>query len=236
MLEVEARFRQGIAGSASGPSAKAVILRDLIARALPLEAKYIVKIITGDLRIGLKESLVEEAIAGAYAGTLAEVQRANMLLGDIGRTVQLAVHGKLAEAEMRMFHPIGFMLASPIESPEEGLSYFAEASVEDKYDGIRAQAHVSNREVKFFSRTRDEITDSFPELPDALGGLSEDAILDGEIVAWEYPRDLSHTQRGSGWSRIRGQRTNRLDPGAGSTVQHFAAKAGKEESQRKDAA
>jgi DNA ligase-1 len=193
VLEVEARFRQ--IAAARGPSAKAVILRDLIARALPLEAKYIVKIITGDLRIGLKESLVEEAIARAYAGTLAEVQRANMLLGDIGRTVQLAVHGKLAEAEMRMFHPIGFMLASPIESPEEGLSYFAEASVEDKYDGIRAQAHVSNREVKFFSRTRDEITDSFPELPDALGGLSEDAILDGEIVAWEYPRDLSHTQR-----------------------------------------
>jgi DNA ligase 1 len=193
VLEVEARFRQ--IAAARGPSAKAVILRDLIARALPLEAKYIVKIITGDLRIGLKESLVEEAIARAYAGTLAEVQRANMLLGDIGATAQLAVHGKLAEAEMRMFHPIGFMLASPIESPEEGLSYFAEAAVEDKYDGIRAQAHVSNREVKFFSRTRDEITDSFPELPDALGGLSQDAILDGEIVAWEYPRDLSHTQR-----------------------------------------
>src|ERR1035437_7887251 len=102
VLEVEATFRQ--IAAARGPSAKAVILRDLIARAMPLEAKYLVKIITGDLRIGLKESLVEEAIARAYAGTRAQVQRANMLLGDIGATVQLAVNGQLAEAEMRMFH------------------------------------------------------------------------------------------------------------------------------------
>ncbi len=116
-----------------------------------------------------------------------EVQRANMLLGDIGETLRRAAEGKLAEAKMRMFHPLGFMLASPIESAEEGLSYFADAAVEDKYDGIRAQAHVSGGEVKFFSRTRDEITESFPELPDALAGLPQDAILDGEIVAWEYP-------------------------------------------------
>jgi DNA ligase-1 len=146
---------------------------------------------TGDLRIGLKESLVEEAIAKAYGGTLAgalkEVQRANMLLGDIGETLRLAVEGKLAEAKMRMFHPIGFMLASPIESAQEGSSYFPDATVEDKYDGIRAQAHISGGEVRFFSRTRDEITDSFPELPGALAGLRQDAILDGEIVAWEEP-------------------------------------------------
>jgi DNA ligase-1 len=169
-------------------------VRDLLARATPVEAKYIVKIMTGDLRIGLKESLVEDAIARAYGGTLAEAQRANMLLGDIGETLRLAAEGKLAEAKMRMFHPIGFMLASPIESPEEGLSYFAEAAVEDKYDGIRAQAHVSAGDVKFFSRTRDEITESFPELPDALWGLPQDAILDGEIVAWEYPAELARTQ------------------------------------------
>jgi DNA ligase-1 len=79
------------------------------------------------------------------------------------------------------------MLASPVESAEEGLSYFGEAAVEDKYDGIRAQAHVSGGEVRIFSRTRDEITESFPELPPALAGLPQDAILDGEIVAWDYP-------------------------------------------------
>jgi DNA ligase-1 len=193
VLEVAVTFRQ--IAAARGPTAKAAIVRDLIARATPLEAKYIVKIMTGDLRIGLKESLVEDAIARAYGATLTEVQRANMLLGDIGETVRLASQGRLSQAQMRLFHPLGFMLASPIESPEEGLSYFADAAVEDKYDGIRAQAHVAGGEVKFFSRTRDEITESFPELPGALAGLPQDAILDGEIVAWEYPKDLSETQQ-----------------------------------------
>jgi DNA ligase 1 len=184
VLEVEASFRQ--IAVTRGSAAKATIVRDLLSRATPLEAKYIVKIMTGDLRIGLKESLVEEAIAKAYGSTLREVQRANMLQGDIGETVRLAAETRLGEARMRLFHPLGFMLASPVESTEEGLSYFTEAAVEDKYDGIRAQAHVSSEEVKFFSRTRDEITESFPELPAALEGLP-DAILDGEIVAWEYP-------------------------------------------------
>ena len=189
LSQIEAIFRQ--IAQARGASAKNALVRDLLSRATPLEAKYIIKIITGELRIGLKESLVEEAIAKAYASTLPEVQRANMLLGDIGETVRLAAQHKLAEARMRLFHPLGFMLASPIESPEEGLSYFAQAAVEDKYDGIRAQAHISGGEVKIFSRTRDEITESFPELPPALAGLPGEAILDGEIVAWEYPKDLN---------------------------------------------
>lgn len=190
--EVETAFRQ--IAAARGSAAKAALVRDLLDRATPLEAKYIVKIMTGDLRIGLKESLVEEAIAKAYGSPTAEVQRANMLLGDIGETLRLALDKKLDQARMRLFHPLGFMLASPIESPEEGLSYFGAAAVEDKYDGIRAQAHVSDREVKIFSRTRDEITKSFPELPPALAGLPQDAILDGEIVAWEYPASLDNVK------------------------------------------
>src|SRR5205823_1669413 len=157
--------------------------------------KYIIKIMTGDLRIGLKESLVEEAVAKAFGGTVAQVQRANMLLGDIGETLRLAAEDRLTEASMRLFHPIGFMLASPAESAEDALSYFQSAWVEDKYDGIRAQAHCSGNTVRFYSRTRDEITESFPELPDALAGLPQDAILDGEIVAWEYPANLSDTQQ-----------------------------------------
>jgi DNA ligase-1 len=185
--EVSRAFRE--IAAARGTANKAALVRSLLQRSSPLEAKYIVKIVTGDLRIGLKESLVEEAIAKAYGPSLPDVQRANMLLGDIGETLRLAVERRLTEARMRMFHPLGFMLASPIESAEEGLSYFAHAAVEDKYDGIRAQAHISNSEVKLFTRTRDEITESFPELPAAFAGLPQDAILDGEIVAWEYPSD-----------------------------------------------
>ena len=186
-IEAEAYFRR--IAAARGPAAKAALVRELFARASPLEAKYLVKIMTGDLRIGLKESLVEEAIARAYGATLAEVQRANMLVGDIGETLGLAARAALGQAHMRMFHPLGFMLASPAESAEEALSYFEHASVEDKYDGVRAQAHVSQGDVRFFSRTRDEITESFPELPDALAGLPQDAILDGEIVAWSYSEE-----------------------------------------------
>jgi DNA ligase-1 len=184
VLEVQERLRQ--IAAARGPAAKGVMVRGLLSLSAPLEAKYIVKIMTGDLRIGLKESLVEEAIAKAYGTTLKEVQRGNMLLGDIGETLKLALAGKLAEAKMRLFHPLGFMLASPAESAEEALSYFEEAAVEDKYDGIRAQAHCAGGEVRIFSRTRDDITESFPELPAVLAGLPEEVILDGEIVAWSY--------------------------------------------------
>jgi ATP-dependent DNA ligase I len=171
--------------AARGPAAKASLLRALLERVTPLEAKYIVKIISGDLRIGLKENLVEEAIARAFETPLEQVKRANMLLGDIGETLRLATEGRLADAHLRLFHPIDFMLASPVESSEEALSYFVNAVVEDKYDGIRAQAHISGGEARIFSRTRDEITQSFPELPAAFAGLPYDAILDGEIVAWE---------------------------------------------------
>jgi DNA ligase-1 len=182
--EVQTAFRK--IAAARGPTAKAILLRELISQVTPIEAKYIVKIVTGDLRIGLKESLVEEGIAKAFGVPAKDVQRANMLLGDIGETLRLAARGKLNQAKMRLFHPIGFMLASPAQSAEEALSYFENALVEDKYDGIRAQAHCSNGEVRIFSRTRDEITESFPELPDALAGLPQNAILDGEIVAWSY--------------------------------------------------
>jgi DNA ligase 1 len=189
ILEVQGAFRK--IAAARGSTAKAILVRELLSQVTPLEAKYVVKIVTGDLRIGLKESLVEEAIAKAYGGNLSAVHRANMLLGDIGETLQLAAKGNLGEAglsdvKMRLFHPLGFMLASPAQSAEEALTYFENALVEDKYDGIRAQAHCSGGEVRIFSRTRDEITESFPELPDALAGLPQDAILDGEIVAWNY--------------------------------------------------
>ncbi len=185
VLQVAEAFRA--MARASGPAAKSALVTALLQQATPLEAKYIVKIITGELRIGLKESLVEEAIAKAYSATPAGVQRANMLLGDIGETLRLADAGRLGEARLRLFHPIGFMLASPVEDAEEAFTYFDHAAVEDKYDGIRAQAHVADREpyVCLFSRTLDEVTESFPELIAPLSTFTETLVLDGEIVAWD---------------------------------------------------
>src|SRR5260370_28820981 len=178
--------------AARGPSAKSEVLRQLLVGASPAETKYIIKIILGDLRIGSTESLVEEAIAKAFGVSVKDVQRANMMLGDIGEPLRLAAAHKLAEARLRLFHPIGFMLASPVQSAEEAFEVFGptvQFAVEDKYDGIRAQAHVGNKDghrlVRIFSRTRDEVTESFPELVQPLASLPGELVLDGEIVAWE---------------------------------------------------
>jgi DNA ligase-1 len=166
---------------------KSRLVEDLLRRATAREAKYIVKIVAGDLRIGLRESLVEESIAQAFDEKPALVQRANMLLGDLAETLRLAAAHTLGSANMRLFHPLGFMLASPAADAAEALSYFARAVVEDKYDGIRAQAHCGGKDdarVRLFSRTLDEIGGSFPELPPALGAFPEPVILDGEVLAW----------------------------------------------------
>lgn len=166
---------------------KGRLLQEILRRATAVEAKYIIKIIGGDLRIGLRESLVEEAIARAFAEKPASVQRANMLLGDVRETLRLAALHQLDRAQMRLFHPIGFMLASPAQDSAEAFAYFTHAAVEDKYDGIRAQAHVGGKDnprVRLFSRTFDEISPSFPELPPALRAFPEPVILDGEILAW----------------------------------------------------
>lgn len=171
----------------SAAARKLSLLQDVLRRATAVEAKYVIKIISGDLRIGLRESLVEEAIAKSFDENVKAVQRANMLLGDIRETLRLTAEHKLDRAQMRLFHPIGFMLASPAQDAEEALSYFDRAAVEDKYDGIRAQAHIGGKEdprVRLFSRTLDEISAAFPELPQALRAFPEPLILDGEILAW----------------------------------------------------
>ena len=187
-------------------TAKAALLKALLQRATALEAKYILKIITGELRIGLKESLVEEAIAKAFDEPLERVQRANMLLGDIGAALQLSAEHRLNEARMRLFHPIGFMLASPAADANEAFQYFEHALVEDKYDGIRAQAHCGGGEVRLFSRTLDEVTASFPELAGPLSQFRDEVILDGEIVAWRDNEDGGHAMPFSGIQKRLGRK------------------------------
>src|SRR5215208_1812443 len=162
---------------------KTALLAAVLHKASPLEAKYLVKLLAGDLRIGLREGLVEDAIARIFGQSLADVSYANMLLGDIGETATRARVGDLRNVSMRLFHPIKFMLATPAADltdvartmPEEFL-------IEDKFDGIRAQAHVENGRVAIYSRTMDEITHRFPELVEPLRSLASDVIIDGELV------------------------------------------------------
>ena len=178
---------------------KAELLANAFRRASSGDVKYIVKIATGDLRIGSKESLVEEAIAKAFECPLAEVRRANMLTADIGETLTLAAAGKLAGATVHLFHPIGFMLAAPVETPDDLFDEREELEfdlllVEEKYDGIRAQVHKDKSgEVRIFSRTLDEITE-FPELVQPIRELPGELILDGEILAWRDNRPLPFTE------------------------------------------
>ena len=177
-----------------GPAAKLALLKDLLRQTDALSAKYIVKILTGELRIGLKESLVEEAIALAYRQPADAVRRANMLSGNIGVTLRLASCGQLAEARLHLFQPVGFMLASPIESAAEAMDEFRDgAIVEDKYDGVRAQAHKNAARVKLFSRTLDEFVE-FSELRAPFLALPGEFVIDGEIVAWRNGRALPFTE------------------------------------------
>ena len=162
---------------------KTALLTAVLHHATPLEAKYLVKLLSGDLRIGLREGLVEDAIARVFGKSLEDVAYANMLLGDIGETATRARVGNLRDISMRLFHPIKFMLATPAaDLTDIARTMPKEFLVEDKFDGIRAQAHVEAGRVAIYSRTMDEITHRFPELVGPLQSLETDVIIDGEIV------------------------------------------------------
>ena len=162
---------------------KTALLSAVLHRATPLEAKYLVKLLSGDLRIGLREGLVEDAIARVFGKSLEDVAYANMLLGDIGETATRARADELRDISMRLFHPIKFMLATPAADLTDIARTMPETFlVEDKFDGIRAQAHVESGRVAIYSRTMDEITHRFPELVGPLQSLRTDVIIDGEIV------------------------------------------------------
>jgi DNA ligase-1 len=182
-----------------GSLAKRERVRALLAELGPAEAQYVIKLLlgSGELRIGLKEAQVEEALAKGLARPLAAVRHANLLRGDIGEVAVLARHDRLHEAQLALFHPIGFMLAQPLETAEEiAAALPAPFAVEDKYDGIRAQAHVARGadgtvRVALYSRTLDEISHGYPEVVAALSALSAErsapselsVILDGELLA-----------------------------------------------------
>ena len=171
--------------TASGPTRKSAILRELLERTDPLTAKHVVKVLGGDLRIGLREGLVEAAIARAFDRPLDAVKQAGMLVGDVGKLAALARDDALASATLALFHPLKFMLASPAENADEIVARLGpEVWVEDKYDGIRCQLHKLGDDVRLYSRDLNDISGGYPEIVEASRGLDWDGILDGEILAW----------------------------------------------------
>ena len=201
--DVDALFEKLLA--ARGPIAKLPLLTAALQRTSPLEAKFLVKILTGDLRIGLKEGLVEEAVAKAFESPLDQIKQVNLLVGNVGETALLALHKQLPAVTLLPFRAVKYMLASPEETavdiwnrvqewhgpamandalpnldlPKQSVAVW----VEDKYDGIRAQIHKVGKTVAIFSRDLKEITRSFDELAEAAARLESDFISDGEIVA-----------------------------------------------------
>src|SRR5437660_906985 len=152
----------------SGASNKMPAVLDLLRSLSPTEAKYVIKIITGDLRIGLKENTVEEAIARAFDRPVDAVRRANMILGDIGETAVLARRGDLDQIALGLFRPVKFMLATPADTEDEIFATFPNAFyIEDKYDGIRGQLHANAGRAALYSRTLDDVSHQFPEIVDA---------------------------------------------------------------------
>ncbi len=200
--------------SARGPHQKTDALKDQLSRLDPLSASYLVRIVTGDFRIGLKEGLVEEAVGAAYSANLDDVREANMLLGDLGEAAVLASKNALHSASVQVFRPVRVMLASPEPNAEAVWRRLTESKassrktngdtataspvsakptfwVEDKYDGIRAQMHIVDGRVEIYSRDLKNITQQFADLARAAKHLRSRVILDGELIAYAEGRNLT---------------------------------------------
>ena len=170
--------------------AREAALADLLRRCSPDEGRYAVKLVTGDMRIGLREGLVEEAIGVAFERPAADVARAVMLLGDLGEVACLVARGESVDRP-RYFSPLRFMLASPVADAGEAVRRMGDdVWVEDKYDGIRCQLHHRGERVALYSRDLNEVTDQFPEVAEAAAAHTADIILDGEVLAFRDGRVL----------------------------------------------
>lgn len=169
-----------------GTAKRREIVRETLSMLGSAESRYFAKLLGGELRIGLKEAQVEEAVARAFSRPIAAVRHANLLRGDVGEVAVLSRHDRLNMATLSLFHPLGFMLAQPMETPRKIVEAMPSPFVvEDKYDGIRVQAHIDGDVVRLYSRTLDEITHGYPDVVVALSGLGKGLVLDGELLAVE---------------------------------------------------
>jgi DNA ligase-1 len=165
------------------------LIISLLSQATPVEAKYLVKIFTGEMRTGLQEGLMEQAVAIAFNVRLAKVQHASMVLGDIGEVAEtLKIQGALGleKVGFNVFRPVKLMLAQTAQAVKEALAeQGGKTAFEYKYDGARVQIHKQNGEVKIFSRRLTNVTESLPEIVEAVerNVAAQSAIVEGEVVA-----------------------------------------------------
>jgi DNA ligase-1 len=166
------------------------ILVGLLMDAEPVEVKYLIRIITNELRVGATGGLVEGSLARAFGADPEAVRNAFLVTGDVGEVADLLSGGRMEEAHPKLFRPVAFMLAEPKASAEEIADHFGkEVCAEMKYDGVRLQAHVG-AEVRLFSRRMEDVTSTMPEIGEALSGLGREVILDGEALAFDGERPI----------------------------------------------
>ena len=158
----------------------------------PEAARFFVKVISGELRIGLSEGLVEAAIAEAFSVPITQVKRVHLITGDIGETAVRCKRGEFEASTIVLFQPVRFMLASPVETPDEAFTRMGAETVwtEEKYDGVRCQLHRQASRVQLFSRDLKETTPAFPELVEAAPRIGHDVLFDGEVLAHRDGRVL----------------------------------------------
>ncbi|MDD1736812.1 MAG: ATP-dependent DNA ligase, partial [Methanothrix sp.] len=163
-------------------------LQFLFSQASPLEALYIARLAIEDMRIGVGEGGVRDAVARAFAGKgadAASVERGYNLTNDMGLVAVSARRGTLSELSVMINHPIKMMLAQLGESIAAAIGESGTAAIEWKYDGARVQIHKDGEKVRVFSRRLENVTASLPEIVQAARQISaKSAILDGEAVAF----------------------------------------------------
>jgi len=205
IIEVR-RSLEAIAGTVGTGSRekKERLVEALFSRASPLEAKYLVKIFVGEMRTGLHEGLMEQAVSKAFQVPPEMVQRARMIVGDIGEVAAKAkAEGKegLLKIGFRVFRPVELMLAQMADGVAEALKeHEGKGAFEYKYDGARVQIHKLGDEVKVFSRRLTDVTESLPEIVQIVteNVRAKEAILEGEVIAVDdsgHPIPFQHLMR-----------------------------------------
>ncbi|MEM2934692.1 MAG: ATP-dependent DNA ligase [Methanocellales archaeon] len=162
------------------------VLKGLLLRASPIEAKYLIRTLLGNIQVGFSQGLMEDAIARAFEVSKAKVMRALMYMPDVGEIAALAQRGNKAldQVEIQLLRPVKPMLASHASSLEEIFEEFKEFALEVKYDGIRVQIHKKDAEIKIFTRRLRDITSAVPDLIEKLKQIkAENFILEGELIA-----------------------------------------------------
>lgn len=164
---------------------KVRVVQRLLANARPLEGRYLARIILEELRIGVGEGSVRDAVAKAFGVDSGLVEHASQALNDIGEVARLAKTGPdaLREVKITLFHPVRMMLAQ--QGTINGmLADHGMVAAEYKYDGSRFQFHKKGNWCRMYSRRLEDVTGALPDvIGQLLGATSHDVILDGEVIA-----------------------------------------------------